>query len=46
MALSGIKRRKRHGPLKVPLPSVGECHGVEVRVGRWVWEYLHGSRGR
>jgi hypothetical protein len=34
------------GPVKAQCPSVGECQGREVGVGRWVREYPHRSRGR
>lgn len=33
------------GPMKACFPSVRECQGVEVGVGRWQWEDLHRSRG-
>jgi hypothetical protein len=37
---------KALGPVKVRGPNVGEYHGGEVRVGRWIRGYPHRSRGR
>jgi hypothetical protein len=33
------------GPLKARCPSVGECHGSEVRVDGSLGEHPHRSRG-
>jgi hypothetical protein len=33
------------GSLKAQCPSVGECQGNEARVGGWVGEHPHRSRG-
>jgi hypothetical protein len=34
------------GPVTAQCPSVGEFKSWEVRVGGWVGEHLHRSRGR
>jgi hypothetical protein len=37
---------KMLGSVKTQCLSVGECQGEEVRVGGWVGEHPHRSRGR
>ena len=34
------------GPVKARCPSLGECQGGEVRVGGWMGEHAHRSKGR
>ena len=34
------------GPVKAQCPSVGECQGREIGMGRWVREHHHRNRGR
>jgi hypothetical protein len=38
--------REALGPVKVLCPSVRECQGGEVGVGRWVGEHPHRNRGK
>ena len=37
---------KAIGPVKARCPSVWECQGQEVGVGKWVEEHPQRSRGR
>ena len=40
----GISGRK--GPCEGLIPNVGECQDGEARVGGWLGEHLHRSRGK
>lgn len=45
MALSGINRKRHPWSVKTRFPNVGDCQGVEVRVGGWEGEHLYGRMG-
>jgi len=32
------------GPVKAHFPSVGECNGIELGMGRTEWEHRHRNR--